>query len=138
MSAKCFIDSNVFVSLFDDTDPTKRQRAEALTQQALQEGPVCISYHVVQETLNVVIRKLNGTAEDARLLLLRVLAPLWQINPTPVLYERSLELRSRYQFSFYDSLIISAALEAGCKTLYSEDLQHGQIIGHLTIVNPFV
>ena len=85
-----------------------------------------------------MIRKLNGTAEDTRLLLLRVLAPLWQINPTPVLYERGLELRARYQFSFYDSLIISAALEAGCKTLYSEDLQHGQIIGQLTIVNPFV
>ena len=47
MSARCFIDSNVFVYLFDDTNPTKRHRAEALTQQALQEGSACISYQLV-------------------------------------------------------------------------------------------
>ena len=51
---------------------------------------------------------------------------------------RALDLRERYDFSFYDSLIVAAALEAGCTRLYSEDMQHGQQIRHLTIYNPFV
>jgi len=49
-----------------------------------------------------------------------------------------LDIKGRYRFSFYDSLIIAAALEANCQTLYSEDMQHGQIIETLTIQNPFL
>nr|VFJ88545.1 MAG: PIN domain-containing protein [Candidatus Kentron sp. H]VFJ90555.1 MAG: PIN domain-containing protein [Candidatus Kentron sp. H]VFJ96706.1 MAG: PIN domain-containing protein [Candidatus Kentron sp. H] len=50
---------------------------------------------------------------------------------------RALDLFGRHKLSFYDSLIIAAALDAGCRTLYTEDLQHGQLIGELTIGNPF-
>jgi predicted nucleic acid-binding protein len=57
--------------------------------------------------------------------------------PSTALYIRAVEVRTRYRYSFYDSLIIAAALEAGCTRLYSEDLQHGQRIERLTIVNPF-
>ena len=53
------------------------------------------------------------------------------------LLERGLRIRSRYRYSFYDSLIIAAALKAGCRDLYSEDLQDGQRIEQLTIKNPF-
>ena len=58
--------------------------------------------------------------------------------PMDPLYERGLFIKFRYQYSFYDSLIIAAALEAGCKTLYSEDMQHGQRIEQLIIKNPFL
>ena len=138
MSVDSFIDSNVFVYLFDETDAIKRQSSENLVQQALENGTGCISYQVVQETINVITRKLNATPEEARQLLDRVLIPLWQVNPTRAFYRRGLDLQARYQFSFYDSLIVAAALEAGCKTLYSEDLQHGQRIEQLTIDNPFM
>jgi len=137
MSADSFIDSNVFVYLFDKTDTNKRSKAENLVQQTLELGTGCISYQVVQETINVITRKLNATPEEARQFLDRVLMPLWQINPTGMFYRRGLDLQARYQFSFYDSLILAAALEAGCKTLYSEDLQHGQRIEGLIIKNPF-
>lgn len=137
MSADSFIDSNVFVYLFDETDAEKRQRSETLIEHALKQGDGCISYQVVQETINVITRKLDATTDEAKWLLDRVLAPLWKVTPTPALYRRGLDIQSRYQFSFYDSLIIAAALEAGCKTLYSEDLQHGQQIEQLTIQNPF-
>ncbi len=53
------------------------------------------------------------------------------------LYRSALQLQLRWRFSFYDSLIVAAALEAGCKRLLSEDLQHGQRIETLTIENPF-
>ena len=58
--------------------------------------------------------------------------------PSSTLYERALELQGRYRFSFYDSLVVAAALESGCTRLYSEDLQHGQRVGGLTIENPFL
>ena len=138
MSAEGFIDSNVLVYLFDETDAAKRQRAERLVYGSLEYGTGCISYQVVQETMNVVTRKLGATSESAQRFLDDILIPLWQVNPTPTLYRRGLRLHDRYAFSFYDALIVAAALEAGCKRLYTEDMQHGQQIQNLTIQNPFV
>jgi predicted nucleic acid-binding protein len=68
----------------------------------------------------------------------QILAPLWRVMPSPALYRRGLELQSRHGLSFYDALIVAAALEAGCTRLYTEDLQHGQKIEGLLIQNPFV
>jgi predicted nucleic acid-binding protein len=57
--------------------------------------------------------------------------------PSRELYRRCLEIKIRYRYSFYDSLIIAAALEDGCTRLLSEDLQHGQRIEGMVITNPF-
>lgn len=138
MSVENFIDSNVIVYLFDETNTAKRLRAEQLVQWSLEHGTGCISYQVVQETLNVVTRKLGVTPESVQRLFDDVLVPLWQVNPTRSLYRRGLSIQSRYAFSFYDALIVAATLEAGCKRLYTEDMQHGQRIQNLTIQNPFV
>ena len=62
---------------------------------------------------------------------------MWEIYPTRDLYLKAIEIQERYQYSFYDSMIIAAALEGNCKTLYSEDLQHDQKIESLTIIDPF-
>ena len=137
MSAESFIDSNIIIYMFDDTDPTKRQRARDLVSRSLEHQTGCISFQVVQETLNVLVQKLGANLEDAAQLLEDVLIPMWRISPTPTLYRRGLRLMGRFGFSFYDSLIVAAALEAGCTRLYSEDLQHGQRIQNLTIENPF-
>lgn len=134
-----FIDSNVFIYLFDEIDTRKRRTAERLIQQALEVGSAAISFQVVQETLSVLVGKLRRPAnrDDARRLLDKVLAPLWRVMPSTALYERALDLHSRYRFSFYDSLIVAAALEANCTRLFSEDLQHGQRVDGLVIENPF-
>ena len=132
-----FIDSNVFVYLFDETDADKRRVAETLVQGALETGTASISFQVIQETLNIITRKLGATRDDARRFMDAILVPLWRIMPSQALYARALELRERYRFSFYDSLIIAAALEGGCTRLYSEDLQHGQRVERLVIENPF-
>ena len=137
MSVEDFIDTNIFVYLFDETDLIKHQRAEALVRDSLVNRTGCISYQIVQETLSILIQKLDVSTELATQLLDDVLVPLWQIDPTPMLYRRSLHVQTRYGFSFYDSLIVAAALEAGCTRLYTEDLQHGQQIGQLTIDDPF-
>lgn len=78
------------------------------------------------------------SAENAQRFLEQILMPLWQIMPSPALYRRGLELQLRYGFSFYDALIVAAALESGCTRLYTEDLQHGQEIDGLVIENPFI
>jgi predicted nucleic acid-binding protein len=134
-----FIDTNVFVYLFDETNERKRTIADRIVKTALETRTARISHQVVQETLNVVTRKLPSpmTVENAQRFLVQVLAPLWQIMPNVALYRRGLDVQARYRFSFYDSLIIAAALESGCTRLYSEDLQHGQQIEGLTIENPF-
>ena len=138
MSGEDFIDSNVFLYMFGETDVHKRQQAESLVRRSLENDTGCISFQVVQETLNILIQKLGATPARARLLLEDVLVPLWRINPTASLYHSSLHVQVRYGFSFYDSLIVAAALEAGCTRLYTEDLRHGQQIERLTIQNPFL
>jgi len=134
-----FIDTNVFIYLFDETNDRKRTIADRIVKTSLETRTARISHQVVQETLNVVTRKLPSpmTAENAQRFLVQVLAPLWQIMPNIALYRRGLDVQARYGFSFYDSLIIAAALESGCTRLYSEDLQHAQQIEGLTIENPF-
>ena len=138
MSVEDFFDTNVLVYMLDETDPSKHRRAESIVHLGNYSGTACISYQVVQETMSVVTRKLGWPTEAARRLLDEILIPLWQVNPTPALYRRALSLQGQYSFSLYDSLIVAAALEAGCVRLYSEDLQDGQQIQRLTIVNPFV
>jgi predicted nucleic acid-binding protein len=135
-----FFDSNIFVYMFDERDLRKWQIARSLVHQALESGSAVISFQVIQETLNVITRKLVDPVNhnDAVELLDKMFLPLWKVNPSPALYKRGLDIKSRYQYSFYDSLIIAAALEAGCKTLYSEDMQHGQQIERVTIKNPFI
>ncbi|MDV6348696.1 PIN domain-containing protein [Nitrosomonas sp. Is35] len=134
-----FIDTNIFIYLFDETDDRKRAIAEKLIQQALETRNACISYQVIQETLNVVTRKLPSpmSTENARRFLEQILIPLWQTMPSLALYQQGLELQARCGFSFYDALIVAAALESGCTRLYTEDLQHGQQVGELLIENPF-
>lgn len=132
-----FLDSNVLVYLFDETDSAKRSTARELVERGLESGEACISFQVVQETLHVVIRKLGATPDDARRLLESVLAPLLRVLPSVELYRRGIELQARHRLSFFDALIVAAALEAGCTRLWSEDLQDGQRFDRLTVRNPF-
>lgn len=90
--------------------------------------------------MNTVLRKAEIPLDlgSARRYLRTVLMPLFRVPATIFLYERGLEIQERYQYGFYDSLIIAAALEGGCQYLITEDLQHGQKVEQLTIQNPFL
>jgi predicted nucleic acid-binding protein len=135
-----FLDSNIFLYFADrSAPPVKQAVADRLVKDAIAFGDV-ISFQVVQETLRVALHKFAQPvrSEDARDFLETTLRPLWTVQPTVALYNRAMSIRDRYQYAFYDALIIAAALEAGCDQLLSEDLQAGQRIEGLTIVNPFV
>ena len=140
MPAENFLDSNIFVYLFERTEEEKYLRANDLVLDSMNNRTGCISYQVVQETLNVIGRRTGVNSQRVGQFLDEILIPMWRINlivPTPELYRRGLGIRARYGYGFYDSLIVAAALAAGCSTLYSEDMQDGQRIQGLTIRNPF-
>ena len=139
MSAKYFIDTNVFVYSFDDRQAAKKERSMALIQEGLETGLGIISTQVIQEFLNVATQKfaVPMKPEDSKVYLRLVMNPLCQVYPNLSLYETCLDLQTETRYSFYDSLIIAAAIQGGCNLLYSEDLQDGQEIHGTMIVNPY-
>ncbi len=134
-----FIDSNVFIDLLDTRDPRKHDIAKQLIASAIGSNDACISFQVVQESLRVITSKLPVPASPdiAQAFLQHSLQPLWTVMPSAALYASAMRLKERWQLALYDALIVAAALEGGSKRLLTEDLQHGQRIEGLRIVNPF-
>jgi len=139
MSAECFIDTNLFIYQLEALDERKFSTADHIIRQGIETRNACISFQVVQECLNIALRKAETplSTDQTRSYLENVLAPLFRVPASISLYNRALDVQARYRYGFYDSLIVAAALDAGCTRLYSEDLQDGQRIEGLTIENPF-
>lgn len=133
MPGKAFFDTNVLIYAIAQNDP-RGPRAEAL----LAAGGV-VGVQVLNEFVSVARRKMHLPWKDVTEALdaIRVLCP----SPVPITistHQTALRIAEKQAFEIYDALVVAAALEAGCATLYSEDLQHGQVIdGKLTIRNPF-
>ena len=130
MSAR-FFDTNVILYLLDDGP--KADRAEAL----LQHGGL-ISVQVLNETLVNCRRKAGMDWEESGRFLYGVRQVCRVVDLTSQTHDIGRALGERYGFSVYDAMIVAAALEHGCTTLYSEDMHDGLIVeGSLRIVNPF-
>lgn len=126
-----FLDTNVLVYLLSK-DATKADRAEAL----LRDNPV-ISVQVLNEFVSVARRKAKLPWPDIRESL-GIIRALCAVRPlTVATHDLALDIAERFGFAIYDSLIVAAAAEAGCRRLWSEDMQHGQIIDGVAIANPF-
>jgi predicted nucleic acid-binding protein len=93
---------------------------------------------VLQELCNVFLGKLSVKPEELVDIIDSLLGDLVAHTPSVPYYERAIGLKKRYGLSFYDALIVQAAIDLGCETLYSEDLQDGQKFGTLTVTNPFL
>lgn len=130
--ADAFFDTNVLLYLLS-AEADKTSRAEAV----LADGGT-VSVQVLNEFAAVATRKLGMTWPEVADILGGLRAVL-QVEPlTVATHERALALATRHGFPLYDALIVAAALEAGCATLYSEDFQNGQRIDDaLTVRNPF-
>ena len=118
----------------------KAEKAAQLIRKALTTQKGVISYQVVQEFFNVALRRFTQPmkAVDAEQYLRMVFQPLLGVHSTPALYLEALDLHARSGLSWYDSLIVSAALQTRCDLLFTEDLQHGQRFGSLQVKNPFL
>ena len=139
MNDRFFLDTNIFVYSFDRGSPAKAKRALSLIKDAVTSGKGIVSYQVVQEFLNVALKRFEKplTTSEAEQYLATVFRPLLSVYASQSLFLEALRLSGRYRLSWYDSLIVAAAVEGQCATLYSEDLQHGQRMGRIEIQNPF-
>jgi predicted nucleic acid-binding protein len=140
MSDRFFLDTNIFVYSFDLTAPAKARTAQRLIGEALATGKGTVSYQVVQEFFNAALKRFAVPMElvDAERYLSSVFRPLLSVQSSSALFSQALLIAGKSKFSWYDSLIVSSAIQANCDLLYSEDMQHGQKIGSLRIVNPFL
>jgi predicted nucleic acid-binding protein len=139
MKDRFFLDTNIFVYSFDMGAAGKLRQARQLILQGITTRKGVVSYQVVQEFFNVALRKFAQpmTAAEAEQYLDSVFRPLLAVHSSQPLFAHALRLEQRHRLSWYDSLIVAAALESQCALLYSEDLQHGQRFGELQISNPF-
>lgn len=139
MSGRFFLDTNLLVYAVDPTDPAKQEISVKWIVTAHESGSGVVSYQVIQEWFNVVLRKaaVPLTPIEAIRLYRTLLEPLWKVQSSRELVETALHLHERDQFSWWDSLIVSAAIHGGCDRLLSEDLQHGREIAGVRIQNPF-
>jgi predicted nucleic acid-binding protein len=134
---KFFFDTNILVYLFDRGAPAKQRRARELLESHTRAGETLLSTQVLQEFYVAVTHKLAtplelGVAHEA----VRELAVLPVVRVDIPLILSAIPLSQQRQISFWDALIVRAALEGGASILYSEDLQHGQPFDTLTIQNP--
>ncbi|MCK6401729.1 MAG: PIN domain-containing protein [Sphaerotilus natans subsp. sulfidivorans] len=131
-TTSAFLDTNVVLYLLSG-DPARADRAEAL----LAQGGV-VSVQVLNEFVSVAVRKLRLPWPDIREVLAAVRANCTVVPVTAEVHERALDLIEQHSLSVYDALIVAAALDAGCTTLWTEDMQDGRRFDdHLTLRNPF-
>ncbi len=110
-------------------------------EQALESHQNCISHQVIQEFAFVATRKFaqRFSAEDCQQVIDAAMQPLNRVASSSELVYAALTLQTQINDSYYDRLVLAGALQAGATTLYSEDLQHNQLVGGtLRIVNPFL
>ena len=129
---KSFVDSNVVLYALGN-DLKKKFIAATL----LAARPT-VSTQVLAETTHIARRKMGFSVEQVQNALASFRSDVEICVITEAVFDDSLSIGLQYGYSTYDSLILAAALASSCDTLYSEDMQHGQIIRNkLTIINPF-
>jgi predicted nucleic acid-binding protein len=138
-AAKAFVDSNILVYGHDRGQGQKHERAKTLIEGLWVERSGVLSTQVLQEFYVNVRRKAANPIPrtEARRLVEDYLT--WQVivnDGSAIL--GALDLEERYGISFWDALIVQAALSAGAEILYSEDFNHGQAYGAVSVLNPFL
>jgi len=137
MSAKLFVDTNIWVyAKIESRDITKHKRAVSLLKNFPEQ--VVVSTQVINEIYSA-LSKNKIKDSDIQEVIEQIIPEVEIMELSVDTIRKSWKIKLRHLFSIYDSLIVASALEAGCTTLYTEDLQHDQLIeGKLRIVNPFV
>ncbi len=137
MKDRVFIDTNVWLYAFMEDSQDKKEKALSVISKS--SGSIVISTQVLIEISANLLKKTDYDEEDISVVVER-LNYVYHISLVDVeTILKSLDVRRKYKYSFWDSLIIASALISGCSILYTEDMQHGQLIdGSLRMVNPFL
>ena len=134
-----FVDTNILVYAHDSSAGQKRSQAKQLLEDIWARRTGCLSVQVLQEFYVTVTRKVEiPLAAEAAAQIIADLST-WDVhapNPNDVL--DAIQIQKRFQLSFWDAMIIASAMNLGCQTLWTEDLNAGQVLDEVTIVNPFL
>lgn len=134
-SIKVFMDTNVLIYAYSETEPEKKEKVLAL----LEKKAICLSTQVINEFIWTMSRKFSIAMDLLKLVTYNFFSMYEVFLLDEETIVKAIELVEQRHFSYWDSLIISAALRTNCNILYTEDLQNGQIIDNkLTITNPFI
>jgi len=132
MKDKIFIDSNIFLYAFSDKNISKQNISAKIVKQNHT-----ISTQVVNEVSNNMIKKLNFSNKEIGKFILNCYMQYTIVDFSKEIFIKASIIRDNYNISYYDSLILSSAINSKCDILYSEDMQHNQRIEGLIIINPF-
>ena len=135
---KSFLDSNILVYFVDEHDSKKQKIAEKLIKNSVEMKTGVLSTQSLQEFYSVVTRKSLCSKEQAKTIVekFKNTLPITQISVSHIL--KAIDISIQTQFSFWDSLIVSAAHSSGCVIVYSEDMNHNQLVNGVKIINPFI
>lgn len=133
---RTFFDTNILVYADDLAAGQKRERALSVLDQHIRAGMAVVSTQVLQEFYAIATRKLGVSPEVARAKV-AILGRLDLVQVDLGLILGAIDVQRLHQVSFWDALIVRAASVAGCRLLFSEDLQDGRLIDELRIVNPW-
>lgn len=136
MNAKIFFDTNLLVYLYSEDESEKQARVLSHIKESENR---LVSTQVLNELSNTLRKKFKLDYGDIARVIVEIRANFEITTVQVQTIEYALKIAETYRYSYYDSVIIAAALEVSCTLLYSEDMQHGQLIeNQLTIFNPFL
>jgi predicted nucleic acid-binding protein len=137
MTAPVFVDSNVFLYASDEADPKKQQAARNWRAELWKSRRGRVSFQVLGEFYVNAVRKQPAARDEVRAEVRDLLA--WNpVSADAVLLEQGWKIQDRFQFSYWDALIVAAAKVCNCRYLLTEDLQSGQKLDGIEVVNPFL
>ena len=136
MRDKIFLDTNVVIYFYSEDEPQKQKIANDTLEQ--YSNQTIISNQVINELSNTLFRKFKLSADKVRETVFELNDYFPIVNFDLQTQLRGIEIKEKYKLQFYDSMILATALENGCNILFSEDMQHKQVIeDRLTIISPF-
>ena len=136
MNDKVFLDTNIVIYAYSENEPKKQEIANNILEQ--YNNQIIISTQVINELSNTLFRKFKLNANDVKEVVLELNEYFPIVNFSVQTQLKGIEIKEKYKLQFYDSMILATALENGCNILFSEDMQHNQVIENsLTIINPF-
>ena len=135
MRDKIFIDSNIYLYAFNDDDIDKQKIATKIIMN--DKNSYYISLQVINEVSNNMLRKLKFTNTEIKDFMDDSYERYSVTDITKDIFLSACDIRDKYNISYYDSLILSSAINSKCNILYTEDMQHNQRIENLIIINPF-
>lgn len=136
---RCFVDTNILVYAYDIKAGEKRVRAKSLIQSLWENEKGVLSIQVIQELFVILTQKIaNPLPHQSAQKIIEDYASWQVVSPSTSDVISAIGLHKQYNLSFWDAMIVRAAIAAECPSLISEDMQHGQTFGPTRVVNPFL